>query len=60
LQKKYKILCNSVYGQMGSRFSVISCIEAAVSTTCIGRQAIEAAKQFAEQNFVQLLQEKEQ
>ncbi len=43
LQLSYKLVANSIYGQMGSSFSSIACVPVAESTTFIGRNLLQLA-----------------
>jgi DNA polymerase elongation subunit (family B) len=42
-QLSYKLVCNSMYGQLGSAFSAIRCKPIAECTTAVGRQMLQYA-----------------
>lgn len=48
LQQAYKVMANSLYGQVGARTSPIYMRELAASTTAVGRNMILKAKKFIE------------
>lgn len=50
-QLAFKQCANSLYGQTGSKTSVISDLDLASSTTSIGRQMLSLGKSFAEQYY---------
>jgi len=50
-QLAYKVVANSIYGQTGSSFSVISDLDLASSTTATGRQMLMLAKSFSEEYY---------
>ena len=54
-QNALKITANSLYGQLGSCVSPIYMKELAASTTAIGREMLELAKHFVENDFNNLL-----
>ena len=45
-QLAYKLTANSIYGQMGSKYSQVFKKEIAESTTAVGREQLELAKKF--------------
>lgn len=51
LQLAYKILANSLYGQLGASTSPIAFFDAAASTTAMGRFLITFSKKFIEKNY---------
>lgn len=51
LQLAYKVTANSLYGQIGSRFSQIYLKDIAACTTATGRERIMMAKAFVEKNY---------
>ena len=51
LQLAYKVTANSLYGQMGSSVSPIYMKEIAASTTSTGREMLEFARDYMENNF---------
>ncbi len=51
LQLSYKLTCNSIYGQMGSSYSPISCMPVAMCTTSVGRQLLEKASQMVKEIY---------
>ena len=51
LQNAFKITANSLYGQLGSPFSPVSCKDIAASVTATGREMIYTAKQFMEVTY---------
>ena len=54
-QNALKITANSLYGQLGSSVSPIYMKELASSTTAIGREMLELAKYFVENEFTKIL-----
>jgi DNA polymerase elongation subunit (family B) len=50
-QKALKVTANSIYGQLGSGVSPISCVPIAAATTCGGRELLTLAKDHMEQEF---------
>jgi DNA polymerase elongation subunit (family B) len=44
LQQAYKLVCNSLYGQLGADVSAISMKCLAASITCVGREMLEIAR----------------
>ena len=55
-QKALKITANSIYGQLGSGVSPISCVPIAAATTCGGRKLLILAKDHMEQEFKPIIQ----
>lgn len=53
LQLSYKLTCNSIYGQMGSTVSPISCMPVAMCTTSVGRQLLVKASEVMKEMFPQ-------
>lgn len=53
LQLSYKLTCNSIYGQMGSSVSPISCMPVAMCTTSVGRQLLVEAARVMKEMFPQ-------
>ena len=51
LQQAYKVTANSLYGQLGSTFSQICFKQIAASTTSIGREMLEFARDYMENVF---------
>ena len=56
LQNAYKVTANSLYGQTGAPTSPIYLKEIAASTTAIGREMLQFAKDFVEGPYAQILQ----
>ena len=54
-QLKYKVSCNSVYGQTGSAVSAFRCLDVAASITSIGRSMIVFTKAVVEQVYANRL-----
>lgn len=56
-QLSYKITANSVYGNLGAKFSDISFRDLAASTTAIGREQLEIAQKYCENedNYIKTL-----
>lgn len=52
LQLAYKVTANSLYGQIGSKFSPIYLKDIAACTTATGRERIMMAKDFVEKTYV--------
>ena len=50
-QKALKVTANSIYGQLGSGVSPISCVPIAAATTCGGRELLTLAKDHMEREF---------
>jgi DNA polymerase elongation subunit (family B) len=50
-QLALKVTANSLYGQCGAKTSSISMVKIAASTTAIGRERLEYARDFAENHF---------
>jgi DNA polymerase delta subunit 1 len=51
MQKAMKVTCNSVYGQCGSKYSPIRCLEIAACTTATGRELLMFSKNYVEDKF---------
>jgi len=51
LQMAYKVVCNSVYGQVGATTSQICCKELAASTTAVGRSMVIKARDYALEKY---------
>jgi DNA polymerase elongation subunit (family B) len=51
LQNAFKVTANSFYGQCGSNFSMIYCLEVAAATTTAGQQDIKLAADVVEKLF---------
>ena len=54
-QLALKVTANSLYGQLGASTSPICMKQLAASTTAIGREMLETARSFVEQDFVPIL-----
>ena len=55
LQIAFKLTANSLYGQTGAPTSPIYMKEIAASTTAVGREMLEFAKEFVEGDFAKIL-----
>lgn len=55
-QNALKVTANSLYGQLGASTSPICMKELAASTTAVGREMLETAKNFVENDFIPILQ----
>ncbi len=51
LQLAYKVVCNSVYGQVGAPTSSICCKELAASTTATGRKMVILARDYTLEKY---------
>ena len=51
LQLAYKVVCNSLYGQVGASTSPVCKTELAASTTAVGRELLELAKDMTLKNY---------
>jgi len=51
LQAAYKVVCNSVYGQVGAPTSQICCKELAASTTATGRKMLILARDYTLEKY---------
>ena len=51
LQMAYKVVCNSVYGQVGATTSQICCKELAASTTSVGRSMVIKARDYTLEKY---------
>tara|TARA_B100000780_G_C21126983_1_gene457762 strand:- start:4570 stop:8292 length:3723 start_codon:yes stop_codon:yes gene_type:complete len=51
LQQAYKVVCNSVYGQVGAPTSQICCKELAASTTAVGRDMVIKARDYTLEKY---------
>ena len=47
----YKVVCNSVYGQVGATTSQICCKELAASTTSVGRSMVIKARDYTLEKY---------
>ena len=56
-QLALKVTANSLYGQLGASTSPICMKELAASTTAIGREMLELARDFVEKDFVLILKQ---
>ena len=56
LQQAYKVTANSLYGQLGSAVSPIYYKQIAASTTSIGREMLELARDYMENVFPGIIQ----
>ena len=51
LQLAYKVTCNSLYGQIGAKTSPVCKIELAASTTAVGRELLQLARDMTLKNY---------
>lgn len=56
-QSALKITANSIYGQLGAAVSPIYFKKGAACTTAIGRQMLEKAREFVENDFLKIMYE---
>ena len=55
-QSALKVTANSLYGQLGASTSPICMKELAASTTAVGREMLETARSFVENDFIPILE----
>lgn len=54
LQKSYKIVANSVYGQLGAKFGAIGNVDIASCITAVARNLLESTQEYVLENYEDL------